>query len=158
MGIHASLLPLVYLLVAISFASPHSQKAIPSILHQISTLPSRCARSELEEVVPGKFLTKPLADIISKLRQMNPDWQYRLWDYRGISAFLQVHRAELNHLLNLQPGEDIKDIYDSINPHYGAARSDFFRYVVLYMQGGVYLDLKGFCHLPFEQVLLPTDR
>eukprot|EP00667_Euglena_gracilis_P005816 EG_transcript_5858 len=152
------LLALLCLLAAGSPAPPPPPRAIPHTLHQVTVMPSRCPREEMAEVVPGRFLHAVLADIIFRLRRLNPHWSYRLWDHRSISRFLQLHRAELNRDLQLEPGEDVKDIYDSINPHYGAARSDFFRYVVLYLLGGVYLDLKSFCRIPLDELLQPDDR
>ena len=35
------------------------------------------------------------------------------------------------------------NLYTSINPEYGAARADYFRYLLLYKYGGVYLDIKS---------------
>lgn len=39
-------------------------------------------------------------------------------------------------------GERIYKAYKSINPDYGAARADFFRYLVVYKEGGIYMDIK----------------
>ena len=37
----------------------------------------------------------------------------------------------------------ILDAYQAINPDYGPARADFFRYLVIYKYGGIYLDIKS---------------
>eukprot|EP00667_Euglena_gracilis_P009958 EG_transcript_10134 len=156
----AAMIALTLLLLSLrpSSPSPEPVLAIPRILHQITTLPSNCPRSEMEEIVPGKFLNKALAGVIGRMWQLNPTWSYRLWDAPSIAGFLDVHRRKLNYELELQPEEDIKHIFDSINPHYGAARADFFRYILLYLQGGVYMDLKGLCLVPLDQYLQPSDR
>jgi hypothetical protein len=36
--------------------------------------------------------------------------------------------------------------YQRINPLYGAARADFFRYALIYQLGGIYLDIKSSAH------------
>eukprot|EP00667_Euglena_gracilis_P017030 EG_transcript_17900 len=156
-----SLPAIVYLLLSLLLTVGHisaHQLDIPRILHQINTLPSQCPDSTLVEVAPGKKVSKVLAGVIEKMKGRNPDWTYRFWDYHAISGFLQAHRDLLNFEFDLQPYEDIKDIYDSINPHYGAARSDFFRYLILYLLGGVYLDLKSLSHIPLDELLRPDDR
>eukprot|EP00667_Euglena_gracilis_P021487 EG_transcript_23548 len=147
------------LLCLLSFDTASSRDAwvIPRILHHVTTLPSACPRSQLQEVVPGKYLNKALAANAAEMRQMNPNWTYRLWDHQSIAVFLSTHRHVMNYELGLRPDEDVKNIYDSINPHYGSARCDFFRYTLMYMIGGVYMDLKAFSHLPLDKVLQPAD-
>jgi mannosyltransferase OCH1-like enzyme len=39
--------------------------------------------------------------------------------------------------------KEVYDAYKKINPIYGAMRADFFRYCVLYKEGGIYLDIKS---------------
>jgi len=39
-------------------------------------------------------------------------------------------------------GERIHTAYRGINPHLGAMKSDFFRYCVLFLFGGIYMDIK----------------
>lgn len=39
--------------------------------------------------------------------------------------------------------ERIYTAYNNINPKYGAAKADFFRYLVIYKEGGIYLDIKS---------------
>jgi mannosyltransferase OCH1-like enzyme len=57
-----------------------------------------------------------------------------------VKAYLQQHTP------NLYP------IYQLINPEYPAAQADFFRYVYIYQNGGLYLDIKsGFDACPFEK-------
>jgi len=48
--------------------------------------------------------------------------------------------------------------YSSINPRYGPARADLFRYLLLYQRGGVYLDLKSSATRCLDDVILGTDH
>lgn len=49
--------------------------------------------------------------------------------------------------------ERVLRAYNQINPLYGQARADFFRYLLLYRVGGVYLDIKSGVQRPLEEVL-----
>jgi hypothetical protein len=48
--------------------------------------------------------------------------------------------------------------YTAINPVYGAARADIFRYAVVYILGGVYLDIKTAAVRCLEDEIRSTDR
>jgi inositol phosphorylceramide mannosyltransferase catalytic subunit len=39
--------------------------------------------------------------------------------------------------------ERIYNAYKKINPIYGPARADFFRYLIIYLYGGIYMDIKS---------------
>lgn len=45
-----------------------------------------------------------------------------------------------------------------IQPEYPAAKSDFFRYLVMYKEGGVYLDLKSSCSKSFDEIIYNDDE
>lgn len=92
-------------------------------------------------------LPMPLQENISHIQQLNPDWEYRLYDDTDIEAIIQQHY-----------GQDILDIYRLIDPAYGAARADLFRYLLIYAEGGVYLDMKSTTTRSLNEVLLPDDR
>lgn len=40
---------------------------------------------------------------------------------------------------------DVLQAYQTIHPEYGPARADFFRYCIMYLKGGVYVDMKSEC-------------
>jgi mannosyltransferase OCH1-like enzyme len=49
--------------------------------------------------------------------------------------------------------KDVYNAYKKINPIYGAMKADFFRYCVLYKEGGIYLDIKSnFLDDPFKYI------
>ena len=41
------------------------------------------------------------------------------------------------------PGENIAEAFKYINPAYGAAKADFLRYAIMYIHGGIYIDMKS---------------
>lgn len=95
----------------------------------------------------SKHLDGALADNLARVRQHNPDWSLTLYDDQDIESFLQAHY-----------GPAVLAIYRRLNPRYGAARADLFRYLCIYRLGGVYLDIKSGTTMPLAQWLLPEDR
>lgn len=65
-------------------------------------------------------------------RTNNPEYEYKLFDAQERLTFLETHFDE-----------DIVDTYKDIIP--GALKADFWRYCVLYVHGGVYVDLDTKC-------------
>lgn len=105
---------------------------IPKIIHQ--TYSSSVLPDELESIARD-------------LRLRNPDWEYRFYDEKARSSFI---------LKNYD--SEVYSIYNSINPSYGAARADLFRYLVLYKEGGVYLDIKSSCLVPLSDLIDENDE
>lgn len=64
---------------------------------------------------------------------MSPGCDHRFYTNSSIRAFLLKHFPP-----------DVHEAFTMINPMYGACVSDFFRYCVLYVCGGIYMDIKAF--------------
>lgn len=94
----------------------------------------------------GTLSTEAQANI-THIRQQNPDWQFTLHDDEGIEAFLCQHY-----------GPATLAVYRRINPRYGAARADMFRYLCMHKLGGIYLDIKSTTSAPLAAWLTPQDR
>jgi hypothetical protein len=106
--------------------------AIPRIIHQ--TFMTKSLPAELQQNVDN-------------LKKLNPGWTHIIHDDDDIKKFIQENY-----------GPSILKYYERINPRYGAARADLFRYLLLYKCGGVYLDIKSTCVRPLDEVLQPNDR
>ena len=106
--------------------------AIPKIIHQ--TYASANFPAEI-------------AANIERLQAMNPGWQYAFYDDAAIEVFIRRY-YDL----------DMLALYQRINPVYGAARADFFRYLLVYQFGGVYLDIKSTALQPLDTLIAPQDR
>ena len=106
---------------------------IPKIIHQ--TFP---ARRDMPEF---------LVENARKLQAMNPGWQYRLYEDADCARFIRDNYDVATERL-----------FKAIHPHYGAARADFFRYLLLYRLGGVYLDIKSGCSVPLDSILKENDE
>ncbi|GAC1409885.1 MAG: hypothetical protein NVSMB6_10040 [Burkholderiaceae bacterium] len=105
---------------------------IPKLIHQTSST---------------KDLPAELQQNIANLKALNPDWEYRFYDDNDIHVFLKSNY-----------NKRILEYFNRINPVYGAARADLFRYLLVYKLGGVYLDIKSTATRPLNKVLHQTDR
>lgn len=102
--------------------------SIPKIIHQ--TIKSK------EGLHPAYVAN------IARLKALNPGWEHRLYDDQDIEAFIAADY-----------GADVLATYRRLNPIYGAMRADFFRYLLMHRQGGVYLDIKSSCAHPLDSIL-----
>jgi hypothetical protein len=93
-----------------------------------------------------KTLSVPLKENIEHIQEMNPDWEYSLFDDADIEEYIRSYY-----------GDQMLELYHRIDSHYGAAKADFFRYLVIYREGGVYLDIKSTCDKPLSSVFLDND-
>lgn len=104
---------------------------IPQLIHQTTTSASG--------------LPAEIRQNMSRLRAMNPAWKHRVYDSNEQRAYLCSHL----------PQQYISDI-ERINPKYGVVIANVFKYLLLYNEGGVYLDDKSTCNRPLETALPPS--
>jgi mannosyltransferase OCH1-like enzyme len=76
---------------------------------------------------------------IASLTAKNPGWTYNFYTDDDCVEFIKQYY-----------GQEMLDTYNLINPSYGAARSDLFRYLLIYAVGGVYLDIKSSVSVPLD--------
>jgi hypothetical protein len=105
---------------------------IPKIIHQ----------TYLDKNLPDEF-----AQNVERLRALNPGWEHRLYDNEDIQKFISD-----------KYGKNVLRYYNRINPGYGAGKADFFRYLVMYAEGGVYLDIKSAFERPIDDCLQPDEK
>jgi mannosyltransferase OCH1-like enzyme len=119
-------------------SSEHSyiKKKIPRIIHQIYI--TRNPR----QPIPSSILNN-----IQQLKKKNPGWKYKLYREDDIIKFITKY-YDLHTLY----------LYNKINKEYGAARADFFRYLLVYKLGGVYLDIKSNTHIPLDSIIKDNDE
>jgi autotransporter strand-loop-strand O-heptosyltransferase len=92
-------------------------------------------------------LPEPIQEVVDKLKSMNPEFEYRFYNDEDCYNFIKENYDE--ETLNL---------YSNINPKYGSCKADFFRYLLMYKVGGVYLDIKSRSITPLKNIILPTDE
>ena len=95
-----------------------------------------------------KILSQLTLSLIESNKRLNPDIEFQLWDDDDIDRFI---REEFT--------EPVYRAYKSLSPLAGAAKADFFRYCVIYKNGGLYLDLKSTIKVPnaFGNIIQPED-
>jgi hypothetical protein len=107
--------------------------AIPRIIHQ--------THSSQDALPPD------IRESIAALRANNPDWDYRFYDDDAVVRFIREAF-----------GPTVLAYFNRIDPRYGAARADLFRYLLMYRVGGVYLDIKSTARRPLDEIIAPGDR
>jgi hypothetical protein len=101
--------------------------------------------SKIPRIIHQTFASEipdTLQDAVAGLTSRNPLWEHRLYNNKDVDLFI------LNNY-----GKQYQKIYRMISPEYGAARADFFRYLLMYKVGGVYLDLKSSFDRPIDEVI-----
>ncbi|MEJ7557206.1 MAG: glycosyltransferase [Pedobacter sp.] len=81
---------------------------------------------------------------ISRFRKNNPEFTYEFYDDERIRQFLRTEYSS-----------SVLALYDKIQ--IGAAKADFFRYAVLNIKGGVYLDIDSSIPGKLKDLILPDD-
>jgi hypothetical protein len=91
------------------------------------------------EHLPNEIKQKHL-----KIKNMNPDWDFIIWDEKMIIEILKKHPKLYN-------------VYKNTHNYYGligdtATKSDIARYVIMKEFGGLYFDLDFDCISPFDEL------
>jgi len=84
-------------------------------------------------------------DLINKHKSMNPDYNYYLYDDK-----------EMDEFVNKYYNGEISECYNKLN--ITVAKSDFWRYLVLYKYGGVYLDMDSSIEKPLNELIKEEDQ
>lgn len=109
------------------------ERKIPRVVHQTF--------AHLDDLTP---------EILEKNRRLallNPRYRFEFYDDLRMGEWLRTNCSAIQF-----------EIFQSINPKYGAARADFFRYLLIYKMGGIYLDIKSTCIVPFDEVIQLSDE
>lgn len=105
---------------------------------------------KIPKIVHQTYSSKNLPELIKKniekLKANNPDWQFRFYDDDDRKKYIAENYPQLLSL------------YQKINSKYGAARADFFRYLVIYKEGGVYLDIKSGAEKKLTEIVRDSDK
>jgi mannosyltransferase OCH1-like enzyme len=92
-------------------------------------------------------LPEPLKQNCKAIQAINSDCEHRFYENADIASFIKANY-----------GKDVYDRYSLINPAYGAARADLFRYLCIYACGGIYLDVKADVRKPLFESIQPSDE
>jgi mannosyltransferase OCH1-like enzyme len=99
----------------------------------IKYIETRLSNSEIPLIIFQTWITKNLPPkmlkTVNKVKTTNPEFEHRLFDDNDIRIFLSE---------NFNP--DVLYAFNKLIP--GAFKADLWRYCVLYIYGGIYLDIK----------------
>jgi mannosyltransferase OCH1-like enzyme len=98
---------------------------IPKIIHQIWL--------QGEKHIPSNIKKRQ-----DSVKSKNPDWTYMLWDEPRILALISANKQWVK-------------TYYSFN--YLLQKVDYARYIIIYLFGGIYIDIDCWCLKPLTQFL-----
>jgi mannosyltransferase OCH1-like enzyme len=92
------------------------------------------------------YLPKNILDIVTHNKEKCPNFEFKFYDDNDIDNFIKTHFNDL-----------VYNAFKHINSNLGAMKADFFRYCVLYIHGGVYIDIKSKINFPLGKIIHPND-
>lgn len=101
----------------------------------------------IHQTYGSKTIPADISNNILRIKSLNPGFQHHLYDDHDIQ-----------NLVFADYGKDVLDVLNRISPNYGAARADLFRYLLIYKNGGVYLDIKSTVVESLDRFILDSDQ
>jgi len=86
-----------------------------------------------------KNLSKPMKETVENLKKQNPEFEHFLFDDNDCIEFIDKYFHK-----------DVLDAFNKLKP--GAYKADLWRLCVLYINGGVYIDIKMSCVNNFKLI------
>jgi mannosyltransferase OCH1-like enzyme len=83
--------------------------------------------------------------------QFNPEYSYEFYDDQRQEEYVRNFDCEGLNFTN----EELNKAYDSIK--IPAGKADIWRYLIIYKNGGVYVDIDTICQVPLSQYVNPDD-
>ena len=92
-----------------------------------------------------KDLIPKMSQLVGETKKLNPEYEYELYDNKDCADFIFKHF-----------GQNYLNAFDVLIP--GAFKCDFWRYCILYIQGGVYMDIDMVPLVPFREIISENDE
>ena len=112
-------------------AKRRNKLQVPKLIHSTSRFP-------LDPCVAKNW---------TNIQKTNPDFSFRAYCDTDIYSYIESRW-----------GQNLLSIYELINPEYIVARTDLWRYLIIYDRGGIYLDDKSGPRVPFTRIIQPNDE
>jgi len=102
----------------------------------------------IPKVIYQTWKTKNLHPVIENIKQdiqkLNPTYKMELFDDDDMDTWIKMNWS--------------KHVYDTYSKlHVGAAKADLWRYLILYKNGGVYLDMDSIINRPLDELIQIDD-
>lgn len=99
-------------------------------------LPEPKSGNNTPRVLHRTYISEEKASVYYRARKItldnNPGLEEKFYSDQDVDDYIKKNFSDR-----------IYRAYNSINPIYGPAKADFFRYLVIYLEGGLYLDIKS---------------
>lgn len=99
-------------------------------------LPEVEKKEEIPKILYRTYVNKDKASKFDKAKEktlkLNPELTEVFFSDEDVECFVKNNFSDR-----------VFQAYCNINPDYGPARADFFRYLIIYLKGGFYLDIKS---------------
>jgi len=87
-----------------------------------------------------------LKDNIEFVKNQNPLYNVILYDTKKVNDYLKKKNSTYYRIFNL------------LNPKFANLLANYFRYVILYEEGGVYLDIKSRPNKPIDEIINQNSK
>ena len=122
-------------------------------MYNYYNLPYNFLKSEYNCIIPcdiyqtwhTKDLPPKMRERVELLKSQNPKFNHYLYDDNDCREFIKSHFRE-----------DVLDAYDRLIP--GAYKADLWRLCILFIKGGIYLDIKLICVNGFRLIELTEQN
>ena len=94
----------------------------------------------------NKNFNKEIVDIIEHNKKICPTYEFKFYDNDECEKFIKQNFDS-----------NIYKAYKKINPNLGAMKADFWRYCILYKNGGIYIDIKNKFTKNLDDIIKPND-
>jgi hypothetical protein len=94
---------------------------------------------------PVSKMNKEMLNTVLGIQEMNPEYEYKLFDDTECYEYIKTNFDK-----------DILFAYTNLIP--SAFKADLFRYCILYKEGGIYIDCKMICVVPFREFIDADDE
>lgn len=114
-----------------------------------------------KELSGSKYIPKKVYQLIKDKNNINPSFQENIEYIKKINptwTHILLDDDDMVEYMKKNYPPDILKIYNMINPIYGAAKADFFRYLLMYKEGGAYFDIKSGMKYPLDQIIRQDDE
>ena len=131
----------------------HNNSYLKSPAFELLNQPYTFFKNDYNTVIPLKIyqtwftkdLPEKMRERVETLKKQNPKFEHFLYDDNDCREFIK------NHYNN-----DVLNAYDSLIP--GAYKADLWRLCVLFINGGIYLDIKLNCTNGFKLIELTENE
>lgn len=125
---------------------------LPALLPaRVASQPGRIARI-IYQTFKSRHVPASMHAAAKSWIDQNPDYEYRFFGDEDIFAYADSFNCSDFPFSS----DDLSRAIRSVKP--GAGKADLFRYLIIYDQGGAYMDIDTFCLSPLSTFVHPDDE